>query len=256
MSFIRLCTFGCVAVALGFITSTVSAAPSNISVSGKQYGVTLGESRVIYPLDSAGVMVSVNNPQEYPVLIQTRVLDEEKSAKAPFVVTPPLFRLDAKQRSSLRVTQTGGSFPHDKESLQWLCVKGIPPKDGDLWADGKKNEKNVDSSVGISLQIAIDNCIKLMVRPSELKGNPSQFAGELSWKVEGQKLIAENPTPFYMNLGKITFGGKDLPPHFVPPKAKWSFELPKGLSGQKDVSWQVINDQGGLSQTYSNNVIY
>lgn len=254
MNYRRLYTISC--VALGLIGFTVNAAPSDVSISGKQYGITLGESRVIYPSDSVGVMVSVNNPQEYPVLIQTRVFDENKLATAPFVVTPPLFRLDAKQRSALRITQTGGSFPRDKESLQWLCVKGIPPKEEDLWADNKGNKKNADPNVGISLQIAIDNCIKLLVRPNELKGNPAQFAGELSWKVKGQKLIAENPTPFYMNLGKITIGGKDISPHFVPPKSEWSFELPTELSGQRTISWQVINDQGGLGRTHSNNIVF
>ena len=252
MNYRKLCSLSC--VAFGVIGFAVNAANSDVTFSGKQYGVVLGESRVIYPLDSVGVVVSVNNPQEYPVLIQARVFDEDKSLTAPFVVTPPLFRLDAKQRSSLRVTQTGGTFPRDKESLQWLCVKGIPPKEGDLWVGDKESKKNADYDVGVSLQIAIDNCIKMMLRPSELKGNPSQFAGELNWKVDGQKLIAENPTPFYMNLGKISFGGKNISPHFVPPKEKWTFELPKGLSGQNSVSWQVINDQGGMGPTYSKNV--
>ena len=238
--------------ALSFISAVVNASSSNMAISSKQYGVTLGGSRVIYPLDANGVMVSVNNPQEYPVLIQARVLNENKSGEGtPFVVTPPLFRLDSKQQSSLRITQTGGSYPHDKESLLWLCVKGIPPKDSDLWAENHESKKSSVADVGVSLRIAIDNCIKFMVRPNELKGNPSQFAGELKWKIEGHKLIAENPTPFYMNLGKITFDGKDLQPHYIPPKDKWSFELPKVSSSKNGVTWQVINDQGGLGAEYN-----
>lgn len=243
-------------IAISLISSVANAASSNMKIFGKEYGINLDESRIIYPLDSAGVVISVNNPQEYPVLVQSKVLNENKSGAANFVVTPPLFRLDSKQRSSLRITQTGGSYPHDKESLQWLCVKGIPPKDDDLWMKDNENKKSIDSGVGISLQIAIDNCIKLMVRPNELKGDPSQFAGELTWKVEDQKLIAENSTPFYMNLGKVVFGGEEIPPHLIPPKAKWYFELPKGASRNKGVSWQVINDQGGLSRMYSKNVTF
>lgn len=242
-------------IALGLICFSASSFSADVSVTGKQYGVILGSSRIIYPLDSVGTAVSVNNPQDYPVLIQARVFDKDKSSEAPFVVTPPLFRLDAKQQSSLRLMQTGGNFPHDKESLQWLCIKGIPPKDGDVWA-GDNNKSNSTSGVGISLQIAIDNCVKMMVRPNELKGNPSQVAGDLEWKINGHNLIAENPTPFYMNLGKITFGGKDVPPHFVPPKSTWSFELPKGFSEGRSVSWQVINDQGGLSQKHTKNVTF
>ncbi|MBJ8899663.1 molecular chaperone [Citrobacter braakii] len=242
-------------IALGLICFSTSSLASDVTVTGKQYGVILGSSRIIYPLDSVGTTISVNNPQDYPVLIQSRVFDDNKSSEAPFVVTPPLFRLDAKQRNSLRIVQAGGNFPHDKESLQWLCVKGIPPKDGDIWA-GDNNKTNSASGVGVSLQIAIDNCVKMMIRPNELKGDPSQVAKELEWTVNGQKLIADNPTPFYMNLGKITFGGKDIPPHFVPPKSTWSFELPKGFFDGHDVSWQVINDQGGLTQEYSKRVTF
>ena len=242
---------GCIALTL--ISFSINSFASDINISGEQYGVILGASRIIYPLDSVGTTIMVNNPQDYPVLIQSRVLDKDKSADASFVITPPLFRLAAKQQSALRVVQTGGNFPRDKESLLWLCVKGIPPKSDDLWAKDN-GQKSSESSVGVTLQIAIDNCIKLMVRPSEIKGTSSQVAGNLTWEVNGQELIAKNPSPFYMNLGSITFGGKDISPHFVPPKSTWSFKLPNGLTKRRDVSWQVINDQGGLTQTYSQNV--
>ena len=152
---------GCIALTL--ITFSINSFASDINISGEQYGVILGASRIVYPLDSVGTTIMVNNPQDYPVLIQSRVLDKDKSADAPFVITPPLFRLDAKQQSALRVVQTGGNFPRDKESLLWLCVKGIPPKSDDLWAKDN-GQKSSESSVGVTLQIAIDNCIKLMVR--------------------------------------------------------------------------------------------
>ncbi|MDO2495886.1 fimbria/pilus periplasmic chaperone [Escherichia coli] len=27
-----------------------------------------------------------------------------------------------------RIVRTGGDFSVDRESLQWICIKGIPPK--------------------------------------------------------------------------------------------------------------------------------
>ncbi|NPE97657.1 Dr fimbrial biogenesis chaperone DraB, partial [Escherichia coli] len=69
--------------------------------------------------------------QDYPMLVQSEVLSEDQKSPAPFVVTPPLFRLDGQQSSRLRIVRTGGEFPSDRESLQWICVKGIPPKEDD-----------------------------------------------------------------------------------------------------------------------------
>lgn len=59
-----------------------------------------------------------------------------------FIITPPLFRLDALQSSRLRIVKTEGAFPIDRESLQWICVKAIPPKYEDKWAKEEVSGKN------------------------------------------------------------------------------------------------------------------
>lgn len=52
------------------------------------FTVKIGTTRVIYPSSSTkGVSVSVANPQDYPILVQTQVKDEDKTSPAPFIVT-------------------------------------------------------------------------------------------------------------------------------------------------------------------------
>ncbi|WP_244220147.1 fimbria/pilus periplasmic chaperone [Yersinia pestis] len=130
----RLSTLGI--ITFGMLSFAANSAQPDIKFASKEYGVTIGESRIIYPLDAAGVMVSVKNTKiirfSFSLGSTTRI---RKESEDPFVVTPPLFRLDAKQQNSLRIAQAGGVFPRDKESLKWLCVKGIPPKDEDIWVD-------------------------------------------------------------------------------------------------------------------------
>ncbi|MDI8993129.1 fimbria/pilus periplasmic chaperone, partial [Salmonella enterica subsp. enterica serovar Anatum] len=41
---------------------------------------------------------------------------------APFMVTPPLFRLNGGQKNVLRIIRTGGNLPEDRESLYWLDI--------------------------------------------------------------------------------------------------------------------------------------
>lgn len=75
------------------------------------FRVTLGATRVICPEGAAGAQLSVSNPQSRPMLVQSKVTDEDHKTPSPFLVTPPLFRLEANQQSRLRIIRTGGCLP-------------------------------------------------------------------------------------------------------------------------------------------------
>ena len=51
-----------------------------------------------------------------------------ESVDAPFLITPPLFRMDAQKEQSLRIVYTHDQLPADRESLFWLNVLEVPPK--------------------------------------------------------------------------------------------------------------------------------
>ncbi|TBL64182.1 hypothetical protein EYY97_04285, partial [Hafnia paralvei] len=76
----------------------INAHADNADVTTQPFTVKIGASRVIYGLTSSGESIGVSNLQDYPMLIQSTVLGEDKKTKAPFVVTPPLFRLDGQQQ--------------------------------------------------------------------------------------------------------------------------------------------------------------
>ncbi|WP_251268238.1 fimbria/pilus periplasmic chaperone, partial [Enterobacter hormaechei] len=52
---------------------------------------------------------------------------ENNKSRVPFIVTPPLFRLDPEQQNVLRIYYIGGTLPTDRESVFWLNVKSIAP---------------------------------------------------------------------------------------------------------------------------------
>lgn len=237
-------------VALGiFPLQSVATEEPKIEQHAQSFGLKLGATRVIYSPGSAGQVLSVTNPQEYPILVQSRVYAEDMKSKAPFVVTPPLFRLDGLQRSGLRIVRTGGDFAKDRESLQWVCVKGLPPKADDLWAKYKDGKSAEDKTVSLNLQLSIDSCIKLFVRPETIKGHPEDVASSISWSRQGTQLKAVNNTPFYMNLSSLKVGDVAISEmHYVPPFSSYNFHLPKEAHGK--VFWSVINDYGGVSKVY------
>lgn len=238
-------------IVAGLLSGSAMAEVSAIKIEQKvrSYSVGLGVSRIIYNPASSGSVVSVKNPNDYPVLVQSKVLTEDRKQNAPFVITPPLFRLDSHQQSRIRIVQTGGEFAGDRETLQWMCATGIPPESDSAWAEGngKKSKAVLDVAVRLS------NCIKLLVRPSSVKGNMLDGMSSLVWKRHGKTLTVQNPTPFYMNFKSIIVGGQNInDPEYAPPFASRSFSLSSDISG--DVRWRVITDYGGDSREYQSHL--
>lgn len=220
-----------------------------IETKEQPFTLKVGATRVIYSTESSGATLTVQNVQDYPMLVKSTVYAEDKTTAAPFIVTPPLFRLDGQQQSRVRIVRTGGDFAKDRETLQWLCVTGIPPQADDEWA--KKNGQVVKpSQATINVQISVSSCIKLLVRPSSVKGSSTDVASSLVWQRQGGKLKVTNPTPFYMNLQSASVGGKKIDGlDYVPPRGEREFMLPKGAAGE--VKWQLITDFGGESRPYT-----
>ncbi|HBC1707608.1 TPA: fimbria/pilus periplasmic chaperone [Escherichia coli] len=239
------------AAVLGMATFTFyaqAAEDKKTEVSAKTFSLHLGASRVIYNLESGGSTLTVINDQDYPMLVQSEVFTEDRKGRAPFVITPPLFRLDGGQSSRLRIVRTGGDFPSDRETLQWVCVRGVPPKDGDKWAEDNRKNK-ADNRVSMQVQLSVSSCIKLFVRPTAVKDKSDIASGLVTWQRTGGKLKGTNSTPFYINLADLTVGGhevKDRP--YIAPFSSAEYELPAGATGK--VQWKVINDYGGKSKLF------
>lgn len=222
--------------------SLVKAAGQNITTSTNSFSVKLGATRVVYSENSDGATLSLANPQNYPILVQSSVVAADKKSPAPFIVTPPLFRLEANQQSRIRVVSTGGNLPADRETLQWLCVKGVPPQQAGASA-------NNSSETHLNLQLSINTCDKLFFRPASVKGGPDDVADQLTWRRQNGALRVTNPTPFYISFSSVSLGGKPLHgAEMVAPHASETITLTGAAGG--DVEWKVITDYGGESRTF------
>lgn len=191
-------------------------------------GVVVGGIRVIYHGEKKESSLRIENPEKTPYLIQSWVEATDGGAKkAPFVITPPLFRLDAEQKNILRIVQAG-SLPQNQESLFWLNIKSIPYV--------AKTEN--------ALQVAIKTRMKLIYRPAALKSTPEAQTQALTWQRAGNNIQVTNPTDYYMNFNAISVNGKALENvTFVAPHASAQFPAPGSQSSGK-VSWKLINDFG------------
>ncbi|MBE1161437.1 fimbrial biogenesis chaperone [Dyella acidiphila] len=161
--------------------------------------VTIDRTRLIYQQDDREADVRLRNDGPKPVVVQSW-LDNGDATQAPadipvpFVLMPPIARVEAAHGQVLRVVYTGEPLPHDKESVFWLNVLEIPPK------EQPAESRNV-------LQFAIRSRIKLFYRPKGLSGDAADAPSKLTWKIvaqgDGYALEASNPTAYHVSLNRV-----------------------------------------------------
>lgn len=203
-------------------------------------------TRVVYPSDQKSVSLELTNMGSRPSLVQAWIdngdptISPEKIT-APFVITPPVSRVDGGKGQTLRVTYTGAPLPSDKESIFYLNILDIPPK------------PQAEEAPANYLQIAIRSRIKLFFRP-KLKMTLNEAYSQVKWTFESSQgksyLIADNQTPYYITYNNIEVEqgnriNKVIDADMVAPYSKARFTLSQAnKSNVGTIKWSIINDYG------------
>ncbi|NHB58947.1 fimbria/pilus periplasmic chaperone [Acinetobacter sp. 194] len=160
-------------------------------------------TRAIYPSDAREITLQLSNNGNNPALVQAWI-DEGNAkstpdqSKAPFMISPPISRVDPKKGQSLRITSLpkANELSKTQETLFWLNVLDIPPKP-------TATEKDKDAVPDNFLQLAIRSRIKFFYRPSTIKDDVNLAPEKIQWKNVGSGLKIKNPTPFYITVTSI-----------------------------------------------------
>lgn len=257
-SWSRMCRF---LLAFSLLTIAAFAASASVVIAG---------TRIIYPAHAREVSVQIKNVGKVPALVQVW-LDRgddtaqlgSPEAQTPFVLTPPISRLEPTRGQTIRLMYSGEEIlPDDRESLFYFNLLDIPPKPS---SDAEEvQQRNM-------LQLAVRSRLKLFYRPQALKSLSSDSAWkQLTWHLlpsannsDALVLELDNPSPFYINLQRadvLTQGAVApeaasapvLQTVMLAPFARERFEvLPAARAQAKAASTlrlQIINDYGGVSQ--------
>jgi P pilus assembly chaperone PapD len=162
---------------------------------GASAAVNIDRTRIIFNAAEKSVSIMLDNQsKDLPYLAQVWLEDAAgQKISSPLVALPPMQRIDAGQKSQIRVLQLPqtAALPKDRESLFYFNVREVPPK----------------SELANVMQVAIQSRIKLFYRPvaitSQAKG---AWQEKISVKPSANGLTISNPTPFYITLGYL---GKD-----------------------------------------------
>lgn len=203
--------------------------------------IQISATRVIYHAVEKDVSVQITNPGKYPVLLQSWTDDghseiRPSTMRTPFILTPPLTRVDADAGQTLRLSYSGESLPSDRESVYWLNVLEIPPV-------GEKNNNHI--------QVAFRSRIKLFYRPIDLNDKDALAAiSQLHWHGLENKISLTNPTPYYVSAVAVTLsrGGNKIsvPANMLAPNSSSDVVLPVGMTTDSvdSITVDAINDYG------------
>ncbi len=205
-------------------------------------GIVINGTRVIYPAQSREVTVQVNNVGDAPSLVQAWIDSGDadqtpEDSDAPFVLTPPISRVEPGSSQALRVIYAGRALPTDRETVFWLNVLDVPPAPP---GDGSADQNY--------LQVAFRSRLKLFFRPQGLKGQANDAAQALQWSVVAGQLRVENPTPYYVTLAEAHARAGDRETviqtqgKMIEPKQQLEFVVPAAI---EEVRFITINDYGG-----------
>lgn len=212
--------------------------------------VVVTGTRIIFALEEQEATVRLTNKSKEPALVQAWVDSgdaaiDPNQAEAPFLVEPPISRIEPGKGQSIRLVHTGEPIPEDVESLFFFNVLDVPPK---------SSQTQTDRS---SLQFALRTRIKLFLRPAGLRGTAAEAPAAVTWHIEQDgarlRLVARNPTPYHIVLDRIeavsTHGSAvDDEGGQISPRGEQSFPI-EGLTGSpeswKRVRFMTINDHGG-----------
>ena len=156
---------------LKMLRRSACVALATLVCSQAMAGVVITGTRLVYPAGQKEITVKLNNNGLHPALVQAWVdtgdiKSSPTSSKAPFVLSPPVSRIDPSKGQSLRLMFTGAPLASDKESVYWLNILEIPPK-----AEGP-----VDLNV---LQMAFRSRIKVFYRPDGPPGSATDAPSAL-----------------------------------------------------------------------------
>ncbi len=191
--------------------------------------------------------VRLSNQGNSAALVQAWIDDgdadstPETAAAVPFVIRPPVARVNAGAEKVLRIVAAGAPAASDRETMYFFNLLDVPA---------------TTQGADAVLNLIVRSRFSLTYRPEGLTAAGAiKAAEELRWSLarDGQdwSLHAENPTPYYVNLTGI--GDKErISASRVAPFSSGTYRLSHAQQAAlgTQVTYQFRNEQGGIrSQT-------
>ena len=206
--------------------------------------VVMNGTRVVFSAEQREASLRLQNVGATASLVQAW-LDDGKTvsdspgvaSSVPFVIRPPIFRMDGGRSQLLRVFHTGESMPADRESLYYLNILAVPGKTAG--AAGTRQ-----------LNVVVRTRMKVFYRPKGLSeagaaAAPSKLQWSLVKDTKGWVLNSTNPTPYHVSVDSV-HAGERVVADVSLPLATTSYRLSQAQANAlgDQVKFQYVSDHG------------
>jgi len=159
-------------------------------------GIYPENSRIIYRADEDLQTLTIQNTNDYPILVQSFVDDggfNPNITAVPFVTNPAIMQLAAGEYGAISIIFTGDNLPNNQESLFWLNLHEIP-------AITKQQENHP-----YKMLITINTQLKLLYRPANLAKqlDTNKLVKQLNFKLNRQHLTAANQSAYFASITEL-----------------------------------------------------
>lgn len=202
-----------------------------------QAAVNISTTRVVFNHGETQRTVMLVNDGDYPVVVQSWVDDGApdkgpSQASAPFVVLPPVLKIQPGEQRELRIMTTGKGLAQDRESLFWLNVYQIPPE--------MKN-----APTGEKVRLTLRNQLKALWRPKNTGVLTEKSINLLSFRYESGMIHAVNDSSWNITLAEVSFGDYSTGGIVVLPHSRSMIFISVPPERRNNtINFVVINDEG------------
>jgi len=238
-------------ITLGLLCGMALGMPA----SHAEGGLSLSQTRVVFEGKAKSAKVTISNQSDRVYLINSRVLPTpdatgQAGEVMPFMVTPPLFRLEKESRNTVLIAKNDTSkLPTDRESVFYLSFLAIPAGSNPV------REATTDTDEGTTttqVSLGIRTVIKLFYRPNGLAMPAAAAPGKLTFTQHGTQLVVKNPTPYYVTLAQLTLDGRGINVReqgaMIAPFAEETYAVKGPIASR--IEWSVITEFGGISELF------
>ncbi|UPK79394.1 molecular chaperone [Proteus vulgaris] len=210
-----------------------------------QSSIEINKDKFIFIESINQEIIEINNKANNDYFIQSWIThyDKENSNEIPFMVTPPLFRIEKDETFSLKIFKKDEIKERDRETLYRINIKRIPIL---LNSDNSKN----------MLHVSINSVYNLIYRPISIEKDAKDAYKKIEFlKNKNNEFIINNPTPYFISLSSVYFNRILIvnESKTIPPFKKYNTK--KIISGSGNVKWKTFNQYGVAIEVMDKEVI-
>ncbi|WP_419962921.1 molecular chaperone [Pantoea vagans] len=214
--------------------------------------VVMQGTRVIFNPKQDVKSLKFTNTDPFPYITQVWTSKESDAVfnnkkEAPFVISPGVFKINAKEDHLVNMLYTGGKTQSDREELFYLHFTQIPGV-----SSSNKNENKI--------VLAVTNTMKIFLRPDNLKISSEKMFDYINFSYETKScdIFLKNNSPYYLNStsGEITAGPSYYTISKIPMVAPFSDQKVRTTclkdSAALSLKLNYVNDYGVINSKVIN----